>query len=357
MSLQTERDVPLAPLTTLELGGPARVLVRVRSVDELRTAQDLARSGGLPLLVLGGGSNLVVADEGFPGVVVRLETDAVTVADAGADAVVEADAGVTWDALVAQTVGRNLVGIECLSGIPGSVGATPVQNVGAYGQEVADTITWVRAFDRVDGRVHSLDPAACAFGYRDSQFRRDPERFVVLSVAFRLRRGTVAVRSLKYPELARRFAGRDTVSAADIRAEVLALRRSKSMVLDAHDPNRRSAGSFFTNPILSAAAYETVATKAVASGAVRSLEEIVRYPVAGDRMKLSAAWLIERSGFNRGYRVGAFGLSSQHTLAIVHHGGGSARELLGFARGIASGVHNCFGVTLTPEPVFVGLTW
>jgi UDP-N-acetylmuramate dehydrogenase len=343
----TPRDgVPLAPLTTLGLGGPARHFVAAPDDETLVEALRWADARGLPVLVLGGGSNLVVGDAGFDGLAIQVATRGVAFGEAGR---VTAAAGEPWDALVAATVGRELAGLECLSGIPGLVGATPIQNVGAYGQEVAETIRAVRVVERGSWRVHDLSPEACGFGYRDSAFKRDPERFVVLGVTFGLRPGGAP--TLRYRELADAVKARELPTLAETRQTVLALRAAKSMVVRDEDPNRRSVGSFFTNPIVSAPDGAAVAER---SGAADAMP---RWPAPDGRVKLSAGWLIERAGFVKGLRRGSVGISSAHALALVHHGGGTTVALLTLAREIRDGVRARFGVTLVPEPTLVGIDW
>ena len=346
----TPRDgVPLAPLTTLGLGGPARHFVAAPDDETLLAALRWADGRGLPVLVLGGGSNLVVGDAGFDGLVVQVATRGRRFESAGAETTVTAAAGEPWDELVADAVARDLGGVECLSGIPGLVGATPIQNVGAYGQEVAETIRAVRVVERGSGRVHELVPEACGFGYRDSAFKRDPGRFVVLAVTFALRPG--APPTLRYRELAEALAARERPTLAETRRTVLALRAAKSMVLAPADPNRRSVGSFFTNPVLSAADADAVAARSGAG------ETVPRWPAPGGGVKLSAGWLIERAGFAKGLSRGAVGISSAHALALVHHGGGTTAALVALAREIRDGVRTRFGVTLVPEPTLVGMSW
>jgi UDP-N-acetylmuramate dehydrogenase len=354
VTLDVRDDVPLAPLTTLELGGRARHLAEARTDDELAEAFRWAEARGLPALVLGGGSNLVVADAGYPGLVVRVAPRGRAFADpGGGEVLLTAAAGEPWDDLVADTVGRGLAGLECLSGIPGLVGATPIQNVGAYGQEVAETIRAVRVLERGAGGVHDLAPADCGFGYRDSAFKRHPDRFAVLAVTFALRPGGPP--TLRYAELAAALAARPHPTLDDARRAVLALRRNKSMVLADDDPNRRSVGSFFTNPVVSAAEAAAVAARAVARGA--RPDELPRWPAPGGGVKLSAGWLIERAGFGKGARRGAVGISSAHALALVHHGGGSTAALLALAGEIRDAVRAAFGVTLLPEPTLIGVDW
>jgi UDP-N-acetylmuramate dehydrogenase len=322
--------VELSELTTLRLGGPAGALVEARSDAELvEAARDAA-------LVLAGGSNVVVADDGVPGTVVRVLTRGVE--RAGARLTVAA--GEDWDALVAMCVAEGLQGFECLSGIPGTVGATPIQNVGAYGQEVAETVESVRVLDRATGRVEDMSAAECGFVYRGSVFKYHDRR-VVLSVTFVLREGAMSG-PLRYAELARALDVPIGGSAplAEVRDAVLALRRRKGMVIDAADPDSVSAGSFFTNPVL-----ETAPAGAPA------------WPEPDGRVKTSAAWLIEQAGFHRGYGNGRIGISSKHTLALVNRGGGTTEELMALAREIAGGVRDRFGIELHPEPVLVGHAW
>lgn len=362
-------DVPLAPRTTLGLGGPAHWLTDISHSGALLQALRWASVRRETVALLGGGSNVVVADAGFDGLVVHLGLRGVERERSGASVLVTAGAGEPWDPFVEATVEAGFAGLECLSGIPGTVGAAPIQNVGAYGREVAEVLEAVRVLDRESLEERTLGPDACGFGYRDSRFRRDPERFAVLSVTFRLTPdGPPAVR---YPELERAVAsaGRELTLAA-VRETVLALRRSKSMVIEPEDPNRRSVGSFFVNPVLSAAEARRVAERAAVVGAVRDPSEVPRFPAGGggagdrtqdrtqeqtkDQTKLSAGWLIEAAGFAKGTRRGPVGISSRHALALVHHGGGTTAELLALAREIRDTVRERFGVTLRPEPVFLG---
>jgi UDP-N-acetylmuramate dehydrogenase len=353
LTLAIREDVALAPLTTLELGGRARHFVEARDEATILAALAWARARGVPVFVLGGGSNVVVADAGYDGLVLRVSTTGRSFVPGGDEVLVTAAAGEPWDALVAETVARGLAGLECLSGIPGSVGATPIQNVGAYGQEVAETIRSVRVVDRGDGSIVELPPAACAFGYRDSAFRRAPERHVVLDVTFALRPGGAP--TLRYRELGDAIGAAPTLST--VRDTVIALRRRKSMVIDAGDPNRRSAGSFFTNPIVAADVADRLVARSVADGLVRAAEDIPRWPAGPGLVKLSAGWLIERAGIAKGLRAGAVGVSTNHALALVHHGGGTTAELVALARRVRAAVAARFGVTLAPEPIFVGAAW
>ena len=335
--------VPLADRTTLRLGGPARRLVEAEDEAELVDLVRRLDREREPVLVLGGGSNLVVADAGFGGTVVAVGSRGVTVAREGETARVDLAAGEPWDDAVAWAVADGLSGVEALSGIPGLSGATPIQNVGAYGQEVADVLIGVRVLDRGSGRVVDLDRAACGFGYRDSAFKRSPGRYLVLAVTLRLSR-SAASQPVRYAELAAALGVPvgATVPLADARSAVLALRRSKGMVLDADDPDTASAGSFFTNPVLSAAEAAALPVSAP------------RFPQPDGRVKTSAAWLIEHAGFGRGYGRGPVRISGKHTLALTNRGGATTEDLLALAREIRTGVRAAYGVELVAEPVLVG---
>ena len=334
----------LAPYTTLGVGGPARWFVDATDEATLREALAWSRARGVALRILGGGSNVVVADAGIEALVVRVGLRGVTTREVGHVVDLTAAAGEPWDDLVALAVARGWAGLECLSGIPGLVGATPLQNVGAYGQEVSDTVVAVRALDTTAGEAVTLSPAECGFAYRDSAFKsREAGRYVVLAVTYRLRPG--AAPTLGYADVERAVAARGLTAPtlADVRASVLAIRRTKSMVLDPGDPNRRSCGSFFTNPIVTPDAAERVAERAGDS-------TLPRWPQADGGVKLSAAWLIERAGFRRGQREGAVGLSTAHALAIVAHDGARAADVLSFARRLQASVAERFGVGLALEP-------
>jgi UDP-N-acetylmuramate dehydrogenase len=337
----------LAPLTTLRLGGPARELVQVADEEALLAAVRAGDAAGEPLLVLAGGSNVVVADAGFPGTVVHVATRGV---EEDGD-LVHVAAGEPWDPFVARCVAAGRAGVECLSGIPGSVGATPIQNVGAYGQEVAETVVHVRAFDRADDALVVLDARDCEFTYRSSIFKRTPGRWVVLSVTFALE-ATGMSRPIRYAELARTLGVPVGGSAplGAVREAVLGLRRGKGMVIDPADPDSVSAGSFFTNPILDPEAFAELERRAG--------ERPPAWPEPDGRIKTSAAWLIERAGFTRGHGDPAtVAISSKHTLALTNRGGGTATALVALAREIAGGVEGRFGVRLEPEPVFVAHDW
>lgn len=338
----------LADRTTLRLGGAAREWVRAESEAALIAAVAEADDAGTPVLVLGGGSNLVVADDGFPGRVVEVATRGVEPDVDDAEAIscggvlVTVAAGEPWDPFVAQAVRRGWIGVEALSGIPGSVGATPVQNVGAYGQEVSQTIASVRTWDRQAREVRTFAAADCGFGYRHSRFKADPARHVVLAVTFQLRRGTLG-EPVRYAELARTLGVEvgDRVALPAVREAVLGLRAGKGMVLDADDHDTWSAGSFFTNPV--------VAPALVPDGAPS-------YPQPDGTVKTSAAWLIEHAGFAKGHGTGAARLSTKHTLALTNRGGATAEDVLALAREVRDGVRARFGIELVNEPVLVGCT-
>lgn len=348
-----QSEVPLAPMTTLELGGAARHLVEIGTSDDAREAVRWARGEGLELAALGGGSNVVVADRGFEGLVLRTAGRGIELRREDRGVLVTAAAGESWDELVALTVGEGLAGFECLAGIPGAVGATPIQNVGAYGQEVASVIEGVRVLDLESLEERTLPPETCGFGYRTSCFRERPGRFLVLAVSYRLVPGGAP--TVAYDELRRALAaGGAAPPLAEVREAVLALRRAKSMVFDPDDPNRRSAGSFFVNPVVASGALAELELRARGAGVLGEAESVPSHPAGGGLFKLPAGWLIERAGFARGLRRGAVGISTKHALALVHHGGGTAAELIALARDIRDGVEARFGITLRPEPVFLG---
>jgi UDP-N-acetylmuramate dehydrogenase len=338
----------LSEHTTLRLGGPARSWVTASTEDDLIAAVAGCDDAQEPVLVLGGGSNLVVADEGFPGTVVEVATTGVVADHEGDDptcggVLVTVAAGEGWDAFVERAVSEQWVGVEALSGIPGSVGATPIQNVGAYGQEVSQTIASVRVWDRRLRGVRTFAAGDCGFGYRTSRFKADPARHVVLSVTFQFRQGRLGS-AVSYAELAGALGVEPGVRPpmTEVRRAVLQLRRDKGMVLLPDDHDTWSAGSFFTNPVVS--------PQQVPDGAPS-------WPAPGDgseRVKTSAAWLIEHAGFGKGYGDGAVGLSTRHTLALTNRGGASTAELLALARQIRGGVEQRFGIRLVNEPVLVG---
>ncbi len=346
------RDVPLGPLTTLRLGGRARRLVTAFDEASLVEVVREVDAHGEPLLVLGGGSNVVLPDAGFEGTVLRICLHGLSATARGDRVQLTAAAGEDWEAFVALCVADRLVGVEALSGIPGLIGASPVQNIGAYGQDVSQTISSVRAYDRRAGTVVELSAADCGFGYRYSAFKTDPGRWVVLAVTFDLGMGELSA-PVGYAELARVLDVPLGARAplADVREAVLALRRGKGMVLDAADQDTRSAGSFFTNPLLSPAQAAELQARVVQ----RCGPDVTAPGWVGDdgRLKVSAAWLIERSGFGKGHFAGPVGISSKHTLALVNRGGGTTDALLGVAREVRDGVRATFGVELVAEPVLV----
>lgn len=342
--------VPLAPRTTLELGGPAEHFVAATTADELSWALAEARGHGWPVTLLGGGSNVLVPDGGVPGLVVALGLRGRSARVEGDATIVTASAGEPWDELVAWTVAQGLQGLEALSGIPGSVGATPIQNVGAYGQDVADTLARVHVVELATGRARTLDTAALGLGYRTSALKRSPGEFAVTAVEFRLRAG--APPPLGYAELERALAGVAAPTVAQVRDAVLALRRGKSMVLDPADENRRSVGSFFTNPVLDAAAAFALFERAKARGLERM--KVPHWPLPDGDFKFAAGWLIEQAGVTKGLRVGPVGVSTKHALALVHHGGGTTAQLLALADDVVGKVDAAFGVRLEREPVLLG---
>jgi UDP-N-acetylmuramate dehydrogenase len=333
--VQVLREWKLSSLTTLGVGGIADRVVVVTDAAGLVAAVRAADEGGTPLLVLGGGSNVIAPDAGWPGDVVAVRSRGIE--RDGATLTVQA--GQPWDDVVAYAVDNQLAGIEALSGIPGTTGATPIQNVGAYGQEVAQTITAVRVYDRGEKAERTLTPEQCGFAYRDSRLKREPGRFVVLDVTFALHPGELS-RPIGYSELARRLGVEvgETAPLADVRTAVIELRRGKGMVLDPDDPDSRSAGSFFTNPIVPAD---------------RAVDGCPSWPADEGHVKLSAAWLVQSAGYGRGTREGRVGTSSRHSLALTTEPGATTAELLAFADRVVTAVREQFGVTLAPEPTAV----
>src|SRR5208283_1878566 len=352
-TMTIQENVPLAPLTTLQVGGAARFFAELRREDEVREAVQVAKRRELPLFVLGGGSNLVVADSGWPGLMLKIAIGGIaspTTNDTTGNAVLfSVGAGVNWDDFVAQAVVQNCAGVECLSGIPGSVGGTPVQNVGAYGQEVGDTIESVRALDLKEDRVVVLPKPACGFRYRTSIFSSSERgRYIILRVNYRLKRGGAP--SLHYADLQKHFAERKTPpSLAEVREAVRAIRRVKGMLLVPGDEDCRSAGSFFKNPVLSEEQFRDLAERALSKGI-----EIPSYPALDKQRKVSAAWLVEHSGFSKGYAAGAAGISHKHALALINRGNAHASDIVALKDKIQHGVQEAWGIQLEPEPVFVG---
>jgi UDP-N-acetylmuramate dehydrogenase len=344
-----QEHVPLAPLTTLQVGGPARYLVEAASEEDVREAVDFAHAKALPLFVLGGGSNLLVADSGWPGVVLKIAIGGITQQEENGAVLFDAGAGVDWDQFVARAVASDCAGVECLSGIPGSVGGTPVQNVGAYGQEVSETIESVRALDLKANRIVVLPEQACGFRYRTSIFNTTERgRYIILQITYRLtQRGTP---SLKYADLQKHFAATGgPPSLAQVRATVRQIRESKGMLIVPGDADSRSAGSFFKNPVLSETEFHDLASRAELKGL-----KIPSYPALDAQRKVSAAWLVEHSGFVKGFTLGAAGISRKHALALINTGSASATDIVRLKEKIRRGVEEAWGIVLEPEPVFVG---
>ena len=347
--MRVEENKPLAPFTTFGIGGPARWFVEAASEDEVTEAAAWARAQGLALFVLGGGSNLLVSDDGFDGLVLRVGLRGVAVDDVerAGEKNYRVAAGEDWDGFVERTVRDQCAGVECLAGIPGTVGGTPVQNVGAYGQEVASVIKRVRAFDREQDAYVEFSAAECGFAYRRSRFNaEDRARYVVTRVDYRLTPGGAP--TLRYADLQRVLAESGAApSLAEVAAAVRRIRLAKGMLLVEGDADCRSAGSFFKNPVVSEDEVRRVAEC--------SEKEPPRFPAGDGKVKLPAAWLIEQAGFSKGYALGAAGVSSRHTLALINRGGATAREILELARQIAAAVEVRFGIELEMEPVLVGL--
>jgi UDP-N-acetylmuramate dehydrogenase len=365
---ETARGVNLSAYTTLGLGGPAQDFVSADTEDCLISTIAAADRAGAPVLLVGGGSNLVISDAGFPGTVIHVNTQGLTYVDVG-DGIVDVTiaAGADWDYAVNSTIGQGLAGLEPLSGIPGRAGATPIQNVGAYGREVSEIIRQVRVYDRQTGQVKTMPNAACQFAYRTSFFKSGrPEsllassqsagqpRYVVLDVTFRLARQPLSI-PVQYAELAAELdleLGEQAL-LNEVRAATIAIRSRKGMVVNPDDPDTRSAGSFFTNPVVTPEDYAVIEKAATDRGAA----PVPHFPAAEDMIKVPAAWLIERSGFGKGYGAPAPArVSSKHTLALVNTGDATTADLLALAREIVTGVRQAYGVTLTPEPILVGVT-
>ena len=343
--MEIRENLSLAPLTTLGIGGPARWFVEAKSESEGVEAVKWARERAVPLFVLGGGSNLLVSDAGFPGLVLRVAMRGVETDEDGSGRVYRVAAGEDWDGFVGQAVEDGCAGVECLAGIPGTVGGTPVQNVGAYGQEVAETIVRVRALDLETLLLREMDAAECGFGYRRSIFNSTERgRFLVTRVDYRLTPGGKP--RLRYPDVQKALAEDADPSLAAVAAAVRVIRRAKGMLLVEGDADCRSAGSFFRNPVISAVALRALS--------LRLGSEPPHYLAGRDCVKLPAAWLIERAGFAKGFALGRAGISSRHTLALVNRGGASAGDLLGLRDRIVAEVSAQFGISLEMEPVLMG---
>lgn len=347
MRSRVQENIPLAPLTTLGIGGPARYLVEVSDEGDIGAAVGFARSRSLPVMVLGAGSNLLVSDDGFAGLAIRVVLDGVRFDGAR----LRAGAGVDWDGLVADCVRRRLYGVECLSGIPGLVGGTPIQNVGAYGQEVSEVISSVRVYDLADDTLRELPAPECGFGYRISRFNTgDRGRYVVLGVEYLLK--DAGEPCLSYPDLVRHFGKRSAPTLGEVRHAVLMIRRGKAMLLVDGDPDCRSAGSFFRNPVLTTTEFIELEERRSLAG----IEAPVPAYRTGDSVKVPAAWLVEQAGFPKGTTDGPVGLSTRHALALVNRGKAEATDVLRFAGAIRHGVEDRFGVRLRTEPAFVGFS-
>jgi UDP-N-acetylmuramate dehydrogenase len=349
--MMTLENVPLAPLTTLKVGGPARYFTEPRSAAEVAEAVNFARSRNLPLFVLGGGSNLVVSDAGWPGLVLKLALTGIEERNSNDNdkTLFEVGAGEEWDRFVARAVARNCAGVECLSGIPGSVGGTPVQNVGAYGQEVSETIESVLVFDLKDGQVRELCAEACGFQYRTSIFNTSERgRFIILRVTYALTPGGKP--RIEYADLKKHFAGfQNSPSLTSTREAVRRIRAAKAMLITPGDEDCRSAGSFFKNPVLNTDQYDELTRRATAKGL-----QVPSYPALDAQRKVSAAWMVEHSGFRKGYSSGQVGISRKHALAIVNRGDATAADIVGLKEHIQQRVEELWGIQLEPEPVFVG---
>ena len=362
-----QENVPLAPLTTFHIGGAARYFAQAKREDDVREAVEFAKARGLPLFVLGGGSNLLIADSGFPGLVLQIAIGGITSESSRDSVLFSVGAGQDWDSFVAQAVEQNCAGVECLSGIPGSVGGTPVQNVGAYGQEVATTIESVRALDMKpvsnlvsnsapksdEARIVVLPNPACGFRYRSSIFNRTGEggargRYIILRVSYRLKRGGAP--NMKYADLQKHFAETKTPpTLAAVREAVRQIRRSKGMLIVPGDADSHSAGSFFKNPVLSEEQFRDLNARAQSKDL-----KIPSYPALESQHKVSAAWLVEHSGFAKGFQLGSAAISNKHALALINAGGAHASDIIRLKETIQEGVQNAWGIALEPEPVFVG---
>ena len=347
--MQVQENVALAPLTTFKVGGPAKYFVEAKTAKQVSEAVAFAQSRSLPLFVLGGGSNLIISDKGWPGLVIKIGITGIEDRSENGKKLFEVGAGEEWDKFVALAVSQNCAGVECLSGIPGSVGGTPVQNVGAYGQEVSETIESVLALDLKDGQLHELCNDACGFSYRTSIFNTSQRgRHIIVRATYALTPGGEP--QILYADLKKHFSGWEAKpKLADVREAVRRIRASKGMLITPGDEDCRSAGSFFKNPVLSHEQLQALAQKAKAKGF-----EIPSYPALESQRKVSAAWLVEHSGFSKGFSSGRVGISSKHALAIVNRGQASAADILDFKEHIQDRVQQIWGIRLEPEPVLVG---
>lgn len=347
--MKLQENIALAPLTTLNIGGQARFFVRAEEVEDVEAAVAFADDKKLPLFVLGGGSNVLISDKGWPGLALQIGISGIDHSHERETIRFVVGAGEEWDAFVALCVSRNIAGVECLSGIPGSVGATPVQNVGAYGQEVSQIIASVQVFDLATKQVREMNAEDCEFGYRSSIFNtRERGRHIILGVTYELRHGGRP--NLQYADLQNYFAGgEETPSLSEVREAVRKIRAAKGMLITPGEPDSNSAGSFFKNPVLTAPQYEELTRRAKE----RNLQ-VPSYPALSQRKKISAAWLVENSGFSKGYTKGRAGISSKHALALVNRGGASASDIMALQNEILKRVEDTWGIRLEPEPVLVG---
>ena len=348
-TIEIRQNVPLAPLTTLGVGGNARFFAKAASLEEVEAAARFAQERNLRLFVLGGGSNLVISDCGWEGLVIQVGIDRIEQRRGGDQMIFEVGAGADWDGFVGLAVSADCAGIECLSGIPGNVGGTPVQNVGAYGQEVSDTIRSVQVFDVAENRIRDLAAADCGFRYRTSIFNSTARgRYIIARVRYGLTPGKGP--SLLYADLQKHFAGRTLPpTLAETREAVRSIRASKGMLIQPGDPDSQSAGSFFKNPVLSVAQYAELTRRAGERGL-----SVPSYPALAQHHKVSAAWLVEHSGFTKGYVKGNAAISSKHALALINRGGATAAEIVALKDEIQAAVVRAWGIELEPEPVFVG---
>ena len=342
-------DIPLAPYTTIQVGGRARYFFEPADEDEIVDALRWARERELPIFVLGGGSNLLVSDAGFPGLVLHMTLGGIEVREREGKCIYSVGAGIDWDSLVARAVEDTCAGIECLSGIPGSVGGTPVQNVGAYGQDVSETIVQVRGIDVMTLQPVEFSRAECGFAYRKSRFNTGhdgdkPGRYILTRVDYALEPGGLP--KITYVELQRRFAGKSAPTLAQLRQTILEIRRTKGMVLDEADADSRSAGSFFKNPVICRGEYERIAADTAAA--------VPHFDSGDGQVKLMAAWLIEQAGIRKGFALGNAAISSKHTLALVNRGGATATDIVRLRDFVQKRVRDRFGVELQPEPVMLG---
>ncbi|HEV7643913.1 MAG TPA: UDP-N-acetylmuramate dehydrogenase [Pyrinomonadaceae bacterium] len=348
--IQIQEHISLAPLTTLNIGGEARFFARAENEEQILAGLEFARQRALPVFILGGGSNVLIADDGFDGLVLQMVLGGIAFEESR----VTAAGGEGWDDLVRVCVEKNLAGVECLSGIPGFVGATPIQNVGAYGQDVSETITAVRVYDRETARFETMSNADCGFSYRSSIFNStQKDRYIVTAVTYDL--ALNGEPSIRYADLKKYFAGKNEVpSLSDVRQAVIEIRAKKSMVISPGDPNSRSAGSFFKNPVVSLEKFDEIQEAAKTLGLTTEGQSVPFFAAGDGEVKVPAAWLIEKSGFQKGYVFGNVGLSENHTLAIINRGNAKAGEVLGLMNAIQAAVRENFGVELKPEPIFIG---